>query len=125
MAETTLSLFERLGGENAMVAAVELFYSKVLADEVTRPFFEGLDMETQTRKQIAFMTWAFGGPSEYRGRDLRTAHGKLLSRGLGDEHFDAVAQHLTETLKELDVGQPLIDEALGIVASTRRDVLGR
>jgi hemoglobin len=119
------SLYERLGGENALMAAVELFYAKVLEDELTRPFFAGLDMEAQTRKQIAFMTWAFGGPAEYKGRDLRAAHSKLLSRGLTEAHFDAVARHLTATLTELGVERALVDEALGIVASTRNDVLGR
>jgi len=108
------------------MAAVDLFYKKVLDDELTKPFFVGLDMDQQIRKQIAFMTVAFGGPNEYKGRDLRAAHAGLVkNRGLGDAHFDAVAKHLTETLTELGVAQPLIDEAIGIVATTRDAVLGR
>lgn len=108
------------------MAAVDLFYTKVLDDEVTRPFFEGLDMGKQIKKQVAFMTVAFGGPDEYRGRDLRTAHAGLVKhKGLADVHFDAVAKHLADTLAELGVAQPLIDEALGIVASTRDEVLNR
>src|SRR6188472_1659759 len=85
----THTLYDRIGGEAAVLAAVDLFYEKVTADEVTRSYFEGLDMEAQVRKQVAFMTWAFGGPSEYKGRDLRAAHKVLVLRGLGDEHFDA------------------------------------
>ena len=119
------TLYERIGGEGAVMAAVELFYKKVLADETTRPFFAGLDMATQTQKQISFMTWAFGGPAEYRGRDLRAAHAGLVKRGLGDAHFDAVAGHLEATLRELGVDQALISEALGIVAGTRSEVLNR
>jgi hemoglobin len=108
------------------MAAVDLFYGKVLDDEVTRPFFEGLDMSRQISKQVAFMTWAFGGPSEFRGRDLRTAHAGLVKdRGLADVHFDAVARHLEETLRELGIADELIREALAIVASTRTEVLGR
>jgi hemoglobin len=119
------SLYERIGGEAAVMAAVDLFYKKVLADEVTKSFFAGLDMDAQLRKQLAFMTVAFGGPDQYRGRDLRTAHAGLVkSKGLGDVHFDAVATHLAATLTELGVAQDLIDEALGIVASTRSEVLG-
>jgi hemoglobin len=122
----TQSLSERLGGEAAIVAAVDLFYEKVLADPRTRDFFVGLDMKAQTRKQISFMTWAFGGPVENRGRDLRTAHAKLVKeRGLSDVHFDAVAEHLQSTLRELGVTEDLIGEALGIVAGTRADVLNR
>jgi hemoglobin len=119
------SLYERLGGDNAVLAAVDLFYRKVMADELTRPFFSGLDMATQSRKQVAFMTWAFGGPAEYKGRDLKAAHSSLVRRGLGDAHFDAVARHLKATLEELGVAPPLIDEALTIVGGTRSEVLGR
>src|SRR5688572_5856528 len=71
------SLYERLGGESAIMEAVDLFYDKVLADPLTAPFFAGFDMDGQTKKQVAFMTVAFGGPNEYRGRNLRSAHAKL------------------------------------------------
>jgi hemoglobin len=119
------SLYERIGGEAAVLAAVELFYKKVLADELTKGFFSELDMEKQTAKQIAFMTWAFGGPAQHKGRDLREAHAGLVKRGLSDAHFDAVARHLKSTLEELGVEAPLIEEALGIVGGTRKEVLGR
>src|SRR3954447_26261034 len=113
------SLYERLGGEAAIVAAVDLFYDKVLADPLTRPFFEGLEMAAQARKQRAFMTVAFGGPDEFKGRDLRVAHAQLVKdKGLSDVHFDAVAEHLKATLDELGVAPALVDEALAIVAST-------
>ena len=120
------SLYDRLGGEAAVMAAVALFYKKVLEDAVTQPFFEGLDMDKQITKQMAFMTVAFGGPDEYKGRDLRAAHAGLVKhKGLSDVHFDAVAHHLAATLAELGVAQDLIDEALGIVGSTRAEVLNR
>lgn len=107
------------------MAAVDLFYRKVLDDQRTKPFFSNLDMDAQVRKQVSFLTWAFGGPAEQRGRNLRDAHAKLRARGLSDEHFDAVAQLLEATLVELNVQRPLIDEAMAIVAGTRSEVLGR
>jgi len=120
------SLYERLGGQAAIMATVDLFYQKVLADELTRPFFETLDMQAQTKKQIAFMTWALGGPPEYRGRDLTQAHATLVrDRGLSDLHFDAVVVHLDATLRELGVEETLIQEALAIIGGTRDQVLGR
>jgi hemoglobin len=123
---TGASLYERLGGETAIMAAVDRFYAKVMADELTRPFFAGLDMDAQIRKQISFMSWAFGGPERYKARDLRQAHAKLVrDRGLGDAHFEAVAAHLKATLEELGIEPSLVQEALAIVASTRNDVLGR
>ena len=83
------SLYERIGGEAAVMAAVDVFYEKVLANELTRPFFQTLDMEAQVRKQIAFMSWALGGPDAYKGRDLAAAHAHLVKgTGLGDAHFE-------------------------------------
>lgn len=119
------TLYERLGGEAAVEAAVVRFYEKVMANADVAHFFDGLDMEAQIEKQIAFMTMAFGGPNEYTGRDLRTAHAKLVKRGLGDAHFDAIASHLKETLEELEVAEETIVEVLAIVDGTRDDVLGR
>jgi len=108
------------------MAAVDRFYQKVMSDELTQPFFAGLDMEAQIRKQIAFMSWAFGGPERYTARGLRQAHAHLVrDRGLGDVHFDAVAKHLKATLEELGIAPELIQEALSIVAGTRSDVLCR
>jgi hemoglobin len=118
-------LYDRIGGEAAVMAAVDLFYQKVMADELTRPFFAGLDIEAQVKKQVSFMTWAFGGPSEYKGRDLRAAHAGLVKKGLGDAHFDAVAGHLVSTLNDLGVAPELIQEAIGIVGSQRDAVLNR
>lgn len=120
------SLYERVGGEAALMAAVDLFYAKVLANDLLRPFFEQLDMESQIRKQISFMSWALGGPESYRGRDLTSAHAHLVkAKGLGDVHFDAVAVSLEETLLELGVERSLVNEVLAVVDRTRGSVLGR
>jgi hemoglobin len=120
------SLYERVGGEAAIMAAVDLFYRKVMADPLTRPFFDGLDMAAQVQKQISFMAWALGGPTEYRGKDLRAAHARLVKdKGLGDAHFNAVAGHLKATLEELGVDAPVIQEVMTAIAGTRTDVLDR
>lgn len=122
----TASLFDRIGGMEAVMAAVDLFYEKVVGDPLLTEFFSGVDMEKQAKKQVAFMTWAFMGPEEYKGRDLRAAHKHLvMKQGLDDAHFDAVAGHLKTTLQELDVPTDLIDEVMGVVASTRNEVLNR
>jgi hemoglobin len=120
------TLYGQIGGEAAVTAAVRIFYRKVMEDDLIRPFFSDLDMEAQTRKQVAFMTWAFDGPSAYRGRDLRTAHASLVKeRGLSDIHFDAVARHLDATLTELAVPDELRNEAMRRVAALRQEVLNR
>jgi hemoglobin len=124
-ARTSESLYERLGGEAAIDAAVEIFYEKILADDRIKRFFEGIDMERQAAKQRAFLTYAFGGPNKYTGRTVRAAHAKAVTIGLDDGHFDAVIEHLAATLRQLGVATDLVEEAIAIAESTRDDVLGR
>jgi hemoglobin len=119
------SLYDQIGGEAAVDAAVDIFYRKVLADDRINKFFEDVDMEKQAAKQKAFLTVAFGGPNKYTGKDMRDAHAHLVAKGLNDSHFDAVMEHLGGTLKELNVPDELIAKAAAIAESTRNDVLGR
>ncbi len=119
------SLYERLGGEAAVNAAVDIFYDKVLDDYRINRFFDKTDMAKQLEHLKAFMTVAFGGPNNYTGRSLRDGHARLVKMGLNDSHFDAVMGHLGATLQELNVPAELIAEAAALVESTRADVLGK
>lgn len=120
------TLFERIGGEAAVDAAVVKFYEKVLADNRIKHFFEGVDMKLQENHQKRFLTYAFGGSPEYSGKNMRAAHKRLVDKmGLNDTHFDAVMENLAATLKELGVADDLIGEAASIGKSTRNDVLNR
>jgi hemoglobin len=118
-------LFDRIGGEAAVNAAVELFYRKVLSDYRINRFFSNSDMDAQIAKQKAFFTMAFGGPNNYTGADMRKAHAPLVKKGLDGFHFDAVMEHLGATLQELNVPADLISEAAAIAESVRNDVLGK
>ncbi|PCJ62834.1 MAG: group 1 truncated hemoglobin [Planctomycetota bacterium] len=119
------SLFDKIGGEEAVDAAVELFYKKVLADNRIKHFFEETDMESQKRKQKAFLTYAFGGSDNYNGKGMRAAHKNAVENGLDDNHFDAVIENLGATLSELGVPSDLIGEAAAIAISTKDDVLNK
>ena len=120
------TLYERLGGEAAIDAAVDKFYDKVLADDRIKHFFEGVDMARQRGHQKKFLTFAFGGAPSYPGQSMRVAHRRLVEEmGLSDEHFDAVVENLGATLKELGVTDDLIAEAAAIAESTRSDILGK
>ncbi|HKJ22303.1 MAG TPA: group 1 truncated hemoglobin [Gammaproteobacteria bacterium] len=119
------TLYERIGGEAAVNAAIDIFYRKVLADDRISSYFEDVDMDRQAAKQKAFLTFALGGPNQYSGRDMRAGHAHLVQRGLSDAHFDAVMEDLAATLQELNVPPELIAEAAAIAESTRNDVLNR
>lgn len=119
------SLYERLGGEPAVNAAVELFYRNVLADGRLARFFNDTDMDKQIAKQKSFLTMAFGGPNNYSGLDMRNAHKRLLDMGLNDTHVDAVIENLSRTLRQLGVGENEVKEVADIANSVRNDVLSR
>jgi len=121
-----MTLYEKIGGEPAVNAAVDIFYRKVLDDKILAPMFAGVDMTAQNKKQRAFFTLLFRaeavGVSEY----MRKAHAHLVEeKGLSDIHFDAVANHLNETLRELAVPEDLTAQIMSAAASLRNAVLNR
>lgn len=119
------SLYERIGGENAVRATVVKLYDKILSDDELAPFFENIDIDALRRSQSAFVTYAFGGPNHYTGNTMRSAHKNAVKDGLNDRHFDLVAGHLQSAIQELGVAVGLIAEAMAIVGSTRNDVLNK
>lgn len=119
-------LYERLGGEAAIAAAVDRFYDRVIADPLLAPVFEGVDLERLRGHQRRFLTLAMGGPDAYAGRDLGTAHRRIAERhGLDDRHFDAVLGHLDASLDALGVAAGLRAEVRALAESVRAPVLGR
>jgi hemoglobin len=115
-----ISLYEAIGGQPAVVAAVDVFYRRLLADPELAPYFPG-GVGARHRAYLAtFLGQALGGPKRYRGPDIATAH-----RGLGicDAHFDRTATHLGATLDELGVPRHLADRIVGIVAGLRQAVV--
>jgi hemoglobin len=120
------TLFEKLGGADAVNAAVDKFYERVLNDDRVKHFFADVDMKKQKGHQAAFLTYAFGGAPQYDGRTMRAAHKKLVEeQGLKGEHFDAIAEDLVLTLQEMGVGQDLIDQVVAVAGAPqhRSDVL--
>jgi hemoglobin len=115
----TISLYEAIGGQAAVAAAVDVFYRWVLADPELSLFFPG-GVGARHRAYLAtFLGEALGGPRRYRGPGIAAAH-----RGLGitEVHFDRAA-HLGATLDELAVPRHLADRIVGIVAGLRSAVV--
>lgn len=119
------SLFKRLGGQDAVNLAVDIFYRKMLVDERVSHFFDDIDMDQQILKQKGFLTMVFGGPNQYSGKNMRDGHAHLVKRGLNDMHVDIVIEHLGATLKELSACAEDIEQVASIANSVRDDVLGR
>lgn len=121
-----IPLYDRIGGDKTMEIAVDVFYQKVLQDELVGKFFEDVDMEGQRLKQKSFLAMAFGGPYQFSALNLRKAHQPLVERlGLSDQHFDRVIELFTETVRELRVPEKEISAMVETLQTFRDDVLVR
>lgn len=69
------TLYEKVGGEEAIAKVVDYFYSElVLKDDTVNHFFEKTDMEKQRGHQTKFISFALGGPKQYSGQSMAKAH---------------------------------------------------
>jgi len=85
------TLYEKLGGAEAISAVVSKFYDFMLEDPVVKPFFSNTDMKKQRQSQSNFITLVTGGPNNYTGADMKAAHAKFK---IGKKEFDATWKHL-------------------------------
>lgn len=118
-----MSLHSELGGDQAIAAALDHFYRKVLADERMSHYFEGLNVEHIKSQQKDFLAMAFGGPNRYKGRDLRRAHARARERGLNEEDYEVFMGHFRDTLQELGVPEEKVEEVMTIAHTGKEDVL--
>jgi hemoglobin len=116
--DTTLNY--AIGGQPAVMAAVEEFYRRVLADPTLAPYFAGIPLQRLKGHQAAFFAMALGGPARYRGRSMQEAH---AGHGITDADFDRVAGHLVATLAALGVDGGTISRIVGHVAPLRAEIV--
>ena len=105
-----------------MAATVDIFYTRIGADEQLAKFFEGVSLVRMRQHQKKFLTMVFTEIPE----DLDMAqymidkHARLFQQlELNESHFDLVAGHLVAALQQLNVAQNLIDEVVSIVGPLR------
>jgi hemoglobin len=114
-------IYDRIGGDAAIEAAVDNFYLRCLGDAELMPFFATTDMDRLKHHQRRFFKLAFTEiPEDIDVANLMlTKHQKLFEMGLTEHHFDLVAGHLVATLQYLGVEEPLIAECVAVVAPLR------
>lgn len=118
----TTTLFEKLGGADAVTAVAEGLYTRLLVDELTAPFFENVSMAKLKHHQVKFLTIAFSGIQDDLDvpKYLRDKHMKMFTTmGLNETHFDKVAEFFVASCVELNVKQELINEAVAIIGPLR------
>ena len=114
------TLYQKFGGEGTIKAVVEDFYKRVLANPALRSYFARADMARLKRHQALFISQALGGPKQYDGRDMKSAH-----RGMNitADHFDQVVGHLVDSLRSFGVDWPSVDQVIKTVAPLKSSIV--
>ena len=110
------TLYESIGGADALRVAVDRFYLKVLGDPQLAPYFEAKDVSAIKRHQVLLLTTILGGPGAYEGRDLGEAHAALAISGTD---YDRTVAHLVDVLKDLGVQGEAFETLTAAVLGTR------
>ncbi|MDT5010844.1 MAG: hemoglobin [Mycobacterium sp.] len=107
------TIYDQIGGAEALESVVEEFYDRVLADPELTGFFSGTNMARLKGKQVEFFAAALGGPEPYTGAPMRQVH---QGRGITMHHFSLVATHLAGTLGSAGVPAATVEQIIGAIA---------
>ena len=117
------SLYERLGGYNAIAAVVDDFVGRLVSDKQFERFFVGhsTDSKKRIRQHIVDqLCAAAGGPCVYTGRTMKDSHAGL---GISEAEWDASAKHLVATLDKFKVPEAEKKELLAFVNTLKADIV--
>ena len=114
------SIYDRIGGHEAIEVVVEDFYVRVFADDHLSGFFTGTNMNRLKGKQVEFFAAALGGPEPYTGVPMKQVH---QGRGIAMHHFNLVAGHLGDALAAAGVAAETVTEILCAIAPLAPDVV--
>jgi hemoglobin len=117
------SLYQRLGGYDALAAVTDDFITRLATDKELSKFFVGLNNESKKRVRehvIDLLCAATGGPCIYLGQDVKTAHKGL---GITQEDWDISVRHLVESLDKFKVGKREKDELLTALSTLKNDIV--
>lgn len=117
------SLYERVGGYNALAAVVDDFIVRLVSDKQFEKFFIGQSTDSKKRIRQHILDQfcaATGGPCVYTGREMKTSHAGL---GITNAEWDAAAKHLVASLDKFKVPEKEKGEILAFVTSLKKDIV--
>jgi hemoglobin len=116
------SLYDRLGGKDAITAVVDDFVGNVAADKRINGFFAKANIPNLKRNLVDQICQATGGPCTYTGKDMKTAHKGM---GIKDADFNALVEDLVKSLDKFKVPEKEKGELLGILGSLKPQIVGQ
>lgn len=122
-AQEEKTLYQRLGGYDALAAVTDDFITRLATDPSQGRFFIGFSTDSKQRIRqhiIDFLCQATGGPCVYKGRDMKTAH---AGSGITSADWDASVKHLVATLDKFKVPEKEKTEVLNAVSPLKKDIV--
>jgi hemoglobin len=114
------TLYERLGGIDAITLVVEKFRDRVAGDDRINLKFARTDLARLRKMLIDQVCEATGGPCRYNGRTMKEAHaGMKVTAG----EFDALVDDLVKTLNEMKVPAGEQGELLAILGPLKPEIV--
>jgi hemoglobin len=114
------SLYDRLGGKDAITAVIDDFVGNVAADKRINAFFANADIPHLKQMLVDQVCAASGGPCKYTGKDMKTAHAGM---GVKSADFDALVEDLKKSLDKFKVGDKEQGELLGVLGPMKADIV--
>lgn len=118
---TSITLYEKLGGEAGIESLIIAFYVKVMADPELAPFFRHTSIDKLHAMQKEFFTMALGGPVEYSGRPLSHAH---HGRGIHAQQVSRFVGHLLSTLEDQGIDEAEAREVCDRINTHTNEITG-
>ena len=120
---STKTLYERLGGYDAIVAVSGDLLPRLMSDSRLKRFWEhrGLDgIDREKQLLINFLSASSGGPMYYTGRDMKTCHKGMK---ISEADWTAFSGHVNATLDAFKVPPTERGEVVGFVQSLKKDIV--
>jgi hemoglobin len=121
--ETEKSLYQRLGGYDAIAAVCNDLLPRLMSDPLLGRFWQhraGDSIAREKQSLINFLCASSGGPMYYSGREMKISH-KGMRIGAAD--WQAFLGHLNTTLATFEVPTAERAEVLAFVDSTKFDII--
>jgi hemoglobin len=114
------SLYERLGGTDALTAVTLAFVERAGKDDRINQKFARTDLARLTKEFVDQLCGATGGPCTYTGRSMTQAHADM---GVTNGEFDAFIEDLVAILDNFKVGKAEQGELLSLLSSFRGEIV--
>ena len=117
------SLYERLGGYDAIAGITDSFLGRVMGDATVGRYWGGHSEDTKRRERqliVDFLSEAAGGPSFYTGRDMETSHQGL---GINDGEWEIMMRHCIASLDEFAVAEADKNDVCSFMESLRAQIV--